>query len=183
MSELTYMLLKFGFLALMWVFVFGVVYALRSDLFGQRIRKVVARAREEQVSGRSTTAPAPRSARSVTDSPASPPSARATPGATDAPGTLAKRLVMIEGPKAGLELELPGEELTIGRSGDSGLVIRDDFTSSRHARLLNWPDGWVIQDLDSTNGTFLDGARVHAPTPVPLRTPITIGTSTFELRG
>ena len=54
MSELTYMLLKFGFLALMWVLVFGVVYALRSDLFGQRVRRVVARAREEQVASRTS---------------------------------------------------------------------------------------------------------------------------------
>ena len=183
MSELTYMLLKFGFLALMWVFVFGVVYALRSDLFGQRIRKVVARAREEQVTGRGGTAPSTRSARSGTEGLApGAPVAVAEPDLTESPDRVARRLVITEGPKAGLEIELPDEELTIGRSGDSGLVLRDDFTSSRHARLLNWPNGWVIQDLDSTNGTFLAGARVHAPTPVPLRTPITIGTSTFELR-
>ncbi|OJX63130.1 MAG: FHA domain-containing protein [Micrococcales bacterium 73-13] len=166
MSELTYMLLKFGFLALMWVLVFGVVYALRSDLFGQRVRRVVARAREEQVASR-TSGGTGRTAV------AAPPAAGGEP---------ARRLVVTDGPKAGLELELPEEELTIGRSSDSGLVIRDDFTSGRHARLLRWPDGWVVQDLDSTNGTFLDGVRVHAPTPVPLRTPITIGTSTFELR-
>jgi len=167
LSELTYWVLKFGFLALLWVFVFGVVYALRSDLFGQRVRRVVAQAREEQVSGRPAATPAG-------------PSTRAARSGTESE---ARRLVVTDGPKAGLELELPEEELTIGRSADSGLVIRDDFTSSHHARLLHWPTGWVIQDLDSTNGTFLDGVRVHAPTPVPLRTPITIGTSTFELRG
>jgi len=183
MSELTYMLLKFGFLALMWVFVFGVVYALRSDLFGQQVRRVVARAREEQMAARATAAP-----------PASAPAGGPRRGgslpplaAEDEPATTqqtpARRLVITEGPKAGLEIDLPEEELTIGRSAESGLVIRDDFTSSRHARLLHWPTGWVVQDLDSTNGTFLDGARVHAPTPVPLRTPITIGTTTFELRG
>ncbi|HWL03202.1 MAG TPA: FHA domain-containing protein [Microbacteriaceae bacterium] len=181
MSELTYMLLKFGFLALMWVFVFGVVYALRSDLFGQRIRKVVARAREEQVSARSQST-RPQAGAVPAAAPLRSPAPEG-PDLTESPGRVAKRLVITEGPKAGLEIELPDEELTIGRSGDSGLVIRDDFTSSRHARLLNWPNGWVIQDLDSTNGTFLDGVRVHTPTPVPLRTPITIGTSTFELRG
>jgi hypothetical protein len=167
MSELTYLLLKFGFLALMWVFVFGVVYALRSDLFGQRVRRVVAQARAEQVTGRSGAGGV-----AVMEGPRS-----------SNPGTpLPRRLVVTDGPKVGIEIDLPEEELTIGRSGDSDLVIRDDFTSSRHARLLHWPDGWVIQDLDSTNGTFLDGVRVQTPTPVPLRTPITIGTSTFELR-
>jgi pSer/pThr/pTyr-binding forkhead associated (FHA) protein len=39
-----------------------------------------------------------------------------------------------------------------------------------------------VQDLDSTNGTYLDGKRVTVPTPIPLNTPIKIGTTTFELR-
>ena len=79
-------------------------------------------------------------------------------------------------------IDLPEELLTIGRSNESGLVIRDDYTSTHHARLLLWADGWVIQDLDSTNGTFLDGTRVIVPTQVPLNTPVKIGTTSFELR-
>jgi pSer/pThr/pTyr-binding forkhead associated (FHA) protein len=61
-------------------------------------------------------------------------------------------------------------------------VIRDDYTSTHHARLMLWDENWVIQDLDSTNGTFLNGARVTVPTPVPLNTPVKIGTTSFELR-
>ncbi len=61
-------------------------------------------------------------------------------------------------------------------------MIRDDYTSTHHARLMLWNDQWVVQDLDSTNGTFLDGARVTLPTPVPPGVPVTIGTTTFELR-
>jgi pSer/pThr/pTyr-binding forkhead associated (FHA) protein len=45
-----------------------------------------------------------------------------------------------------------------------------------------WGENWVIQDLDSTNGTFLDGSRVTLPTAVAAGTPVTIGTTTFELR-
>ena len=45
-----------------------------------------------------------------------------------------------------------------------------------------WDDQWVIQDLDSTNGTFLDGSRVTVPVPVPLGTPVKVGTTSFELR-
>jgi pSer/pThr/pTyr-binding forkhead associated (FHA) protein len=95
---------------------------------------------------------------------------------------VAHRLVITSGPKEGLEIDLPSEQLAIGRSSESGLVIRDDYTSTHHARLLLWADGWVVQDLDSTNGTFLDGTRVTLPTLVPLNTPVTIGTTTFELR-
>ncbi len=94
----------------------------------------------------------------------------------------AGRLTITSGPKQGTELPLGREPLTIGRSSESGLVIRDDYTSTHHARLLLWNDEWMIQDLDSTNGTFLDGKRVAVPTQVPLNTPIKIGTTTFELR-
>jgi len=176
MSELTYMVLKFGFLALMWVFVFIVVYALRSDLFGQPVRKLVARAREQQLAQRTAPTSASPSVAPVAP-PEGAPSAKADRASRDA-----RRLVITGGPKAGLEIDLPGEQLTIGRSSDAGLIIRDDYTSSHHARLLRWPDGWMIQDLDSTNGTFLDGARVHGPTYVPLHTAVTVGATTFELR-
>jgi pSer/pThr/pTyr-binding forkhead associated (FHA) protein len=94
----------------------------------------------------------------------------------------ASRLVITSGSKEGQELPLGKEPLTIGRSSESGLIIRDDDTSTHHARLILWDDGWVIHDLDSTNGTFLDGARVTVPTPVPLNTPVRIGTTSFELR-
>jgi len=180
-GDLTYMLLKFGFLALMWVFVFVVVYALRSDLFGQPVRKLVAQARERQLSQRS----APPAAAGAVTEPIGAPRAEESGGAprkADRDSREASRLVITGGPKAGLEIDLPGEQLTIGRSSDAGLIIRDDYTSSHHARLLLWPDGWMIQDLDSTNGTFLDGARVHGPTYVPLHTPVTVGATTFELR-
>jgi pSer/pThr/pTyr-binding forkhead associated (FHA) protein len=167
-SELTLLLLRFGFLLLLWAFVFAVIYALRSDLFGQRVRRMPA----------DTSAPPPF------------PSSTPPRGATPAPRTAAnpavtsgaKRLVITSGAKAGMELPLGTEPLTIGRSSESGLVIRDDYTSTHHARLMLWGDDWVLQDLDSTNGTFLDGARVTVPTHVPLNTPVKIGTTSFELR-
>ena len=99
------------------------------------------------------------------------------------PSGTASTLLVTGGPKEGLSLELlPEEQFTIGRSSDSTLVIRDDNTSTHHARLMLWNDQWMVQDLDSTNGTFVDGKRVSIPTPVPLNTPVTIGTSSFELR-
>lgn len=92
------------------------------------------------------------------------------------------RIVITSGPKAGLELPLGTEPLTIGRSSESGLVIRDDYTSSHHARLVLWGEQWMIQDLDSTNGTWHAGTRVSAPTPVTVGAPIKVGATTFELR-
>lgn len=174
MGALTLLILRLVFLAVLWAFIFAVVYALRSDLFGQRVRKQPADA-----------IPQPFKPQPFAAAPPASPSAapRTEPIRQAAPGTgPARRLVITSGPKAGLEIELPSEQLAIGRSGESGLVIRDDYTSTHHARLMLWNDGWVVQDLDSTNGTFLNGQRVTLPTPVPLGTPVTIGTTTFELR-
>ncbi|MFZ2964057.1 MAG: FHA domain-containing protein, partial [Rhodoglobus sp.] len=149
--------------AVLWGFVFAVVYALRSDLFGQTVRRMPQPAAAAASSAAAVAAPRP----AVTTS-------EPTPRAT--------RLVITSGAKEGLEIDLPEEQLTIGRSNESGLVIRDDYTSTHHARLLRWPEGWVIQDLDSTNGTFLDGVRVIVPTQVPLGATVKIGTTSFELR-
>jgi len=156
----------------MWVFIFAVVYALRTDLFGQKARKQPV----------ADAAPAP-----FTPEPAfaTPPATPVVSSPAVIPGgasTSASRLVITGGAKEGLEILLQGEQLTIGRASESGLVIRDDYTSTHHARLLLWDEGWVIQDLDSTNGTFLNGKRVTVPTQIPLNTPVKIGTTSFELR-
>lgn len=174
-SELTLLLLRIGFLLLLWFFVFAVVYSLRADLFGVKVRKMPEAAA-------AAGAPAPAA------SPATPPRATAPvppkpePAGGPATTTTASRIVITSGPKAGLELPLGNEPLTIGRSSESGLVIRDDYTSSHHARLVLWGDQWMLQDLDSTNGTWHDGVRVASPVPITLGAPIKVGATTFELR-
>lgn len=172
MSELTLLVLRLAFLLLLWVFVFVVVYTLRSDLFGPRLRRV----KEQPAAAGFPEAPvrAGADASAVTE-----PVHRSPPLASE---RTARRLVITGGPREGMELDLPADQLAIGRSSESGLVVRDDYTSTHHARLMLWNDQWVVQDLDSTNGTFLDGRRVSLPTPVPLNTPVTVGQTTFELR-
>ena len=168
MSELTLLLLRIGFLLLLWFFVFAVVYSLRADLFGVKVRKLPAEAGAGAVPA-AQPPPAPAKPRKA---------AANTPAAVGA----ASRLVITSGPKAGMELPLGDEPMIIGRSSECGLVIRDDYTSSQHARLLPRAGTWTIQDLDSTNGTFHDGARVTGGTPITLDTPIKVGATTFELR-
>ena len=171
MSELVLLLLRIGFLVLMWFFVFGVVYSLRADLFGVRARKLPAEA----------TAGAPAAAAPAPAAPPRPSSARRPIGSASGTATV-HRAVSIS-PKAGLELPLGSDAMTIGRSSESALVIRDDYTSSHHARLLLRGDTWAIQDLDSTNGTFVAGQRVTGgPVSLSLGTPVKVGATTFELR-
>jgi hypothetical protein len=173
-SELTLLLLRIGFLVLLWAFVFAVVYSLRADLFGVKVRRMP----EPQA------AAVPASAAASSAPTAAAPSLVPAPPAKGGKATTSavSRIVITSGPKAGLELPLGTEPLTIGRSSESGLVIRDDYTSSHHARLLLWGEQWMIQDLDSTNGTWHDGVRVTTPVPVVVGAPIKVGATTFELR-
>ncbi|WP_344058770.1 FHA domain-containing protein FhaB/FipA [Microbacterium pumilum] len=180
MSELTLLLLRVGFLLLLWFFVFAVVYSLRADLFGVKVRRMPDAA--PAAAAAAAAAPASRPAAGVTGPVTSAPAAPAGPKGGPATTSTVSRIVITSGPKAGLELPLGVEPLTIGRSSESGLVVRDDYTSSHHARLVLWGDQWMIQDLDSTNGTWHDGARVAAPAPVTIGAPIKVGATTFELR-
>jgi len=175
MSELTLLLLRIGFLVLLWFFVFAVVYSLRADLFGVKVRRMPDAA---PAGTAAAAAPAASATAPVSGSPKPSSGPKGGPARTDT----VSRIVITSGPKAGLELPLGSEPLTIGRSSESGLVIRDDYTSSHHARLVLWGDQWMIQDLDSTNGTWHDGSRVAAPAPVTVGAPIKVGATTFELR-
>ncbi|WP_106815645.1 FHA domain-containing protein FhaB/FipA [Microbacterium timonense] len=179
MSELTLLLLRIGFLVLLWAFVFAVVYSLRADLFGVKVRRMPD-------AGAAAVAPAPAAAGAAPSAVTAPVSPVSSGAASSAGGrattATVSRIVITSGPKAGLELPLGNEPLTIGRSSESGLVVRDDYTSSHHARLVLWGDQWMIQDLDSTNGTWHDGARVTTPVPVNIGAPIKVGATTFELR-
>ncbi|MFT4157438.1 MAG: FHA domain-containing protein [Microbacterium sp.] len=173
MPELPLLLLRIGFLLLLWFFVFAVVYSLRADLFGVKVRKLPADQAAAVPASAAASAAAPKAA---------PKPASAKPATGPATLSTAKRLVITSGPKAGLELPLTGESLSIGRSSESALVIRDDYTSSHHARLMPRGDTWTIQDLDSTNGTFVNGKRVTGSVSLALGTPIKVGATTFELR-
>ncbi|BAJ74451.1 FOG: FHA domain [Microbacterium testaceum StLB037] len=177
MSPLTLLLLQGGFLVLMWFFVFGVVYSLRADLFGVKVRKLPEPAASAPV------APAPvASPDAVTTQVKRPAPPAPAPAGGLATTDTVSRIVITSGPKVGLELPLGTEPLTIGRSSESGLVVRDDYTSSHHARLVLWGNQWMLQDLDSTNGTTHDGVRVASPVQVKVGAPIKVGATTFELR-
>jgi hypothetical protein len=182
MSELTLLVLQLGFLLLLWVFVFAIVYALRSDLFGQRVRKLQPDSGATQAPASAFPAPAPVAAGAQPAPVAHPAAPASGPGGETASTQNATKLVITSGQKAGTEFPLGRDEITIGRSADSAIIIRDDYTSTHHARLMLWNGRWMIQDLDSTNGTFLNGSRVTVPTPIPLGATVKVGATTFELR-
>lgn len=97
-------------------------------------------------------------------------------------GKTPRQLVVTHGALAGTRIALDGRPIMIGRADDSTLVLDDDFASTRHARISLRGTDWYVEDLGSTNGTFLDRAKVTAPIRVPLGAPIRIGKTVIELR-
>ncbi len=156
LSELTLLVIKLGFLALLWAFVLTAVSVMRSDLFGAR------------TSGPASARPARR--------PAAPKPPR---GFRRAAPSL---LVVTAGPLAGTSVRLAENPLTIGRANDCTLVLDDDYASGHHARLFPRDGQWYVEDLRSTNGTYLDRQKVASPTPAPVGVPIRIGKTVVELR-
>jgi len=97
-------------------------------------------------------------------------------------GRTPRQLVVTHGALAGTRISLDGRPIMIGRADDSTLVLDDDYASTRHARISLRGTDWYVEDLGSTNGTYLDRAKVTAPLRVPLGVPIRIGKTVIELR-
>jgi pSer/pThr/pTyr-binding forkhead associated (FHA) protein len=160
MPALILQLSRIGFLVLLWLFILAAIRVVRSDL------RVASEGRAGVM-----TASKRQQRRSVTP----------VRGA-QVHGMRATTLVVTAGSMAGTRLRLSAGPILIGRAEDSTLVLDDDFASTRHARLVQQGDGWALEDLGSTNGTYLDRTKVTATTPVPVGVPIRIGRSVMELR-
>ena len=161
MSELALTLARFTFLGLLWLFVVFALLALRKDL------------RSETPSGARSEA---------TASPARPPRSRRSGRASRRSKVKGTRLVVVEGPLTGTEIPLEGAQITMGRAPDSTIVIDDDYASSRHARLYESDGAWVVEDLGSTNGTWIDRTRLTTPTVLPVGAPLRVGRTTLQIQ-
>lgn len=87
---------------------------------------------------------------------------------------------VISGPEAGQEFPVHGSAVTLGRTRDCEICIQDGMLSRRHCRLFLKNSEWLLEDLDSTNGTFVGGAQVRQPTPVNGTLRFRAGASLFE---
>ncbi|MCA1697938.1 MAG: FHA domain-containing protein [Actinobacteria bacterium] len=93
-------------------------------------------------------------------------------------------LEIVEGPDAGRRIVLAGSEpVEIGRVVGLGIrLAADDLVSLHHARVTPIADGAMVEDLDSRNGTFVNGERIHAPAPLQQGGQLLVGVTLFELR-
>jgi pSer/pThr/pTyr-binding forkhead associated (FHA) protein len=170
MSELTLTVIRLGLLALLWIFVFSVVGVLRGDLYGTRV----------------LTRGKPSSTHRATREPLARAEPATEPVAAKASRAAAKRipttLTVTEGSLAGTTLSLMDSGVLLGRNPECTLVLDDDFASGRHARIFRRDAGWFVEDLGSTNGTFLGSSRLTEPMPVEVGSTLRIGKTIFELR-
>ena len=177
MTELTFALLKYGFLILLWVFAWLAVRSLRKDIESFSPRPSLSRQRRKRRAHQASPATAAATAEPQQRSGVS----SSRPTASNTEPTL---LVIIDGPLAGSSIPLNGEAITMGRAASNTVVLDDEFVSSHHARI--YPDAasgqWAIEDLGSTNGTIVNDQRLVVPTILPPRMPVRIGATTFELR-
>ena len=152
MPELVLQLTRAGFLALLWIFVLFSLRVVRSDLYSAAGLRALV------------------------------PGGGRTRGGRGGRARTARQLLVTQGPLTGTRISLDSRPILIGRADDSTLVLDDDYASTRHARIAQQGDEWYVEDLGSTNGTYLDRAKVTGPTRVPLGVPVRIGKTVIELR-
>jgi pSer/pThr/pTyr-binding forkhead associated (FHA) protein len=156
-SALALQLMRFGFLALLWLFVFAALRVIRLDLRTSGAPRV--------------TTPPPARRRGKGEA-AVPPPVRGQP----------THLLVTEGGLTGTRIGLTGAPVLIGRANDSTLVLTDDYVSTRHARISLQDGLWVVEDLGSTNGTYLGSRKLDGAVPLEVGVPLRIGKTVLELR-
>lgn len=156
MSELVLLGLKFAFLALLWLFILFAGQVIRTDLFGRRVPAGAVPAAE------------PRQLR--------------PPRRSRRPAKVPTTLRVTQGKQAGLTMGL-GQSLVIGRSADCQLILDDDYVSTRHARLYATPRGYWVEDLGSTNGTYVNDERISSPVEFSRDDTLRIGRTLMVVEG
>jgi pSer/pThr/pTyr-binding forkhead associated (FHA) protein len=156
MSELTLFLVRIAYLAILWIFVLSAISVIRSDMFGARVPTAAA-------------ARPPKAAKPTKQKPAR---RRGTP----------THVTVVQGANTGVTADLASAPVLIGRGNDAAIRLDDDYVSTRHARIVSSGDQWYVEDLGSTNGTYLGSQRITQPMPIGLGSQVRIGKTILELR-
>jgi pSer/pThr/pTyr-binding forkhead associated (FHA) protein len=158
MSSLTLTLLRFGFLLALWIFIAVIISVLRRDLLLQNSSAPAYRLQGQQ-------------------------SRKERRALNRAERERPRRLVLLKGPDGGKVIDLINDIVSLGRAEDSDLVLSDEYCSNRHARFVRRADGrWIVEDMGSTNGTFLNDRKVTGPTVVSIADVVRVGRTEMELR-
>lgn len=154
MSELTLLGIRFAYLAILWIFVLSAISVIRSDMFGARVPAAARGGADQRVKQKK------------------PSRRRGAP----------THVLVVEGSNAGATADLAHAPILIGRGTDAAIRLDDDYVSTRHARIAAADDQWFVEDLGSTNGTYIGNVRITQPTTLTLGTQVRIGKTVLELR-
>ena len=166
MSTLLLAALKVAFLLLMWLFILFVVNTIRADLFGRRVTEAELVAAGEAPSNMANLF-------------------RRDSGGGRTSSVTPTRITITTGRAAGNSATLPevGDEILMGRAAACQLDVDDDYASSRHAKIWRDDEGFVVEDLRSTNGTYVNGQQISQPTRVSPGDVVRVGRSQMQLEG
>ena len=156
MSEIALTAIKVLFLALLWLFILSAVSVIRTDLFGRAVPSSDPGAQE-------------------LESPPPPPKK------TKRPRGEPRVLVVTQGSQTGQSAALADGVILIGRGADCQIILDDDYVSTRHARVVSGENGIYLEDLGSTNGSYVNGQRITAPTTITMSDTIRIGKTILKL--
>jgi Inner membrane component of T3SS, cytoplasmic domain len=157
MSEIALTVIKVLFLALLWVFIASAVSVIRSDLFGRTVPL------PDQPGAQELEQPVPP-----------PKKTKRTRGEP-------RVLVITQGAQAGQSAALADGVILIGRGAEAQLSLDDDYVSTRHARVVSGENGVYVEDLGSTNGSYVNNQRITAPTTITLSDTVRIGRTIMRL--
>jgi hypothetical protein len=146
-------LLKFVLLASLYFFLFRAMRVIVTDLYGPR---------------RKSAPPRP---------------AVATPSKGKRQSRKVPRSIVVRATDGKPQVhQLSGHGTVLGRAPGAGVLVDDVYVSDEHAEILPDDGGWSIRDLGSTNGTYLNGAKVTRPTPLAAGDQLRLGKTTVEVR-
>jgi pSer/pThr/pTyr-binding forkhead associated (FHA) protein len=154
-SEIAVTVVKVLFLALLWLFILSAVSVVRSDLFG---RTVTA---DDGPPALEAPQPPSRKVRRQRGAP--------------------RALTITQGPQTGDSGVFVDHVILVGRGSDCQLVLDDDYVSTRHARVVDGADGVYVEDLGSTNGTYVNNRRITSPTAIGFSDVVRIGRTILRL--